>query len=347
MAGDRTIGFGILGSGNMARVYGDALTTQTTNGRLAAVALGTRAAALAAEFGAAVEPSAEALLARPDVDVVIIATPHSTHLPLALETASAGRHVYLEKPMALDSAECDTIIAACSRAGVLLTVAKQTRHGDPEMKAKQLIDEGAIGEIRYLRPMSPIAGLGIAPGNHWSSDPHEGDGFLDWGSHCCDAIRWFTGSEAIRVYADYENFSGLPVNGPTASVQFRLASRAIAQILMIYEVVPPGLGTNSNNQYLIVGSEGTLEFDLDTLRIGRDGRWETLLDLPTWINPLQPRNPRRIKRSALQVQDFIDALLEGRQPAIGGRDGRQAIEMAQAASRSAATGQAVTLPLAQ
>ena len=73
MAGD--IGFGILGSGNMGRVYGDALTTQVTGGRLVAVAMGSRAAGLAAEYGAAVEPTAEALLARPDVDVVVIATP--------------------------------------------------------------------------------------------------------------------------------------------------------------------------------------------------------------------------------------------------------------------------------
>ena len=118
--------------------------------------------------------SVEALLARPDVDVVVIATPHSTHLDLALATAAAGKHLYLEKPMALDTAECDRIIEACRAAGVALTVAKQTRHGDPEMLAKQLIDDGAIGDIRYIRPMSPTIGAGLAPGSHWSSDPKEG-----------------------------------------------------------------------------------------------------------------------------------------------------------------------------
>ncbi len=110
------IGFGIIGSGNMARVYADALATQVTGGRLTAIALGTRAESLASEFGVATEPSAESLAARPDVDVVVIATPHSTHLPLALEVAAAGKHVYLEKPMALDVAECDQIIDACNRA---------------------------------------------------------------------------------------------------------------------------------------------------------------------------------------------------------------------------------------
>ena len=140
------VGFGILGSGNMARVYADALATQVEGGRLVAIALGSRAAALAAEFGVDAEPSAEALLGRPDVDVVVIATPHSTHLPLALAAAAAGKHVYLEKPMALDVAECDQIIDACQRAGVQLTVAKQTRHMEMSMRAKEYIDEGRIGE---------------------------------------------------------------------------------------------------------------------------------------------------------------------------------------------------------
>ena len=116
MASD--IGFGILGSGNMARVYGDALTRDgvVPGGRLVALALGKRAPGLAAEFGVDEEPSVEALLGRPDVDVVVVATPHSTHLALATAAAAARKHVYLEKPMALNVAECDTIIQACRKA---------------------------------------------------------------------------------------------------------------------------------------------------------------------------------------------------------------------------------------
>src|SRR5689334_13646542 len=96
------LGFGILGSGNMARVYGDALTREgiVPNGRLVAIAMGSRAESLAGEYeGAVAEPSAEALLARKDVDVVVVATPHSTHLALCKQVAAAGKHIYLEKPM--------------------------------------------------------------------------------------------------------------------------------------------------------------------------------------------------------------------------------------------------------
>ncbi len=345
MTGD-DVGFGILGSGNMARVYGDALTTQVTGGRLVAIALGSRADALAGEFGVPAAPSVGALLDRPDVDVAIIATPHSTHLPLALAAATAGKHVYLEKPMALNVAECDLIIDASRAAGVQLTIAKQTRHMEMSMRAKEYVDQGLIGEIRYLRPMSVIPGLGIDPGNHWSYLPGEGDAFLDWGSHCCDAIRWFTGAEAVRVYSDYENFTGLPLEGPTACVQFRLSNGVVAQILLCYEVPPSGLGTGRNNQYLVVGSEGSIFWDLDRVELVTGKRDVRVWELPSWTIPeFKPRDPRRVANTARQVQGFVDDLRGGRPPRITGVDGRAAIEMAQAASTSAAEHRVVTFPL--
>ncbi len=344
---DNPIGFGILGSGNMARVYADALATQAHGGRVAAIALGSRAPSLAAEFGAAVETSAEALAARSDVDAVVIATPHSTHLALALAVAAAGKHVYLEKPMALDVAECDQIIEACRRAGVRLTIAKQTRHMEMSMRAKQYIDEGKIGEILFLRPMSVTPGSGfVNVPQSWPADPREGDAFLDWGAHACDAIRWFTGAEPVRVYADYENFTGLPLESPTAMVQIRLTSKAIAQILLCYEIGPSGFGTRRNNQYHIVGTEGSIFWDLDRVELWTGDREREVWELPSWTLPdFKPRDPRRIGNTARQLDDFIAALRDGHEPAITGEDGRAAIEMTQAAKLSAQTGRAVDLPL--
>ncbi|MEP6637742.1 MAG: Gfo/Idh/MocA family oxidoreductase [Chloroflexota bacterium] len=343
------ITFGILGSGNMARVYGDALTSQVSDGRLTAIALGTRAAALATEFEVEAEPSIEALVGRTDVDVVVIATPHSTHLPLALTAAAAGKHVYIEKPMALDVAECDQIIEACRVAGVQLTIAKQTRHMEMSMRAKAFIDTGRIGEILFLRPMSvtPGAGFSNVP-QSWPSDPREGDAFLDWGAHACDAIRWFTGAEPVRAYADYDNFTGLPLENPTAMVQFRMSSRAIAQVLMSYEIGPSGFGTRRNNQYEIVGTDGSIFWDLDRLDLVSGDRDVQTWELPSWTLPdFKPRDPRRVGNTARQLVDFIGSLRAGERPRITGEDGRAAIEMTQAAKLSAQTGRAVELPLAR
>jgi predicted dehydrogenase len=337
--------FGILGSGNMARVYGDALTTQVQDGRLTAIALGTRAPSLAAEYGVDPEPSIEALLARSDVDVVVIATPHSTHLPLALATAAAGKHVYLEKPMALDVTECDQIIEACRANGVQLTIAKQTRYMEMSMRAKAFIDEGRIGRLLFLRPMSVTPGAGVANApQSWPSDPREGDAFLDWGAHACDAIRWFTGADAVRVYADYDNFTGLPLENPTAMVQVRMTNGVIAQVLMSYEIGPSGFGTRRNNQ--LVGTEGSIFWDLDRIELLTGDRDVETWELPSWTLPdFKPRDPRRVGNTARQIVDFIASLRAGERPAITGEDGRAAIEMTQAAKESARSGRAVDLPL--
>jgi predicted dehydrogenase len=347
------VGFGILGSGNMARVYGDALATQVPGGALRAIMGGRNAASLAAEFGVAVEAAPEALFRRPDVEVVVIATPHSSHRDLALGAAAAGKHVYLEKPMALNVAECDEIIAACRRAGVQLTVAKQSRHFEMSLRSKRFIDEGLIGDIRYLRPMSVIPSTAsvakFVADSHWQY-PLEGDAFLDWGSHCCDAIRWMTGAEPVRVYADYENFDGIDASKPdgqTSAIQFRLSNRAIAQILLSYDVPPSNIGSGRNNQYLVVGSEGSIFWDLDRCELVTGDRESRIWELPSWTIPdFKPRDPRRIGNTARQVQGFVEDLLAGRPPRVTGQDGRAAIEMTQAASLSAARHQVVEFPLA-
>ena len=345
------MGFGILGSGNMARVYGDALTREgiVPRGRLAAIALGSRAESLAAEYpGVAVEASAEALLARKDIDTVVVATPHSTHLPLARAVAAAGKHVYLEKPMALDVAECDAIIDACRQAGVQLTIAKQTRHMEMSMRAKEHIDQGRIGDILFLRPMAvtPGAGFDNVP-QSWPSDPREGDAFLDWGSHACDATRWFTGADAVRVYADFDNFTGQP--GGAGSHRARpdppldrgdrpdpalLRDRAVGLRDAPKQPVPH----RRHEGLRVLGPRSLRALDR---RPRPDDLGAAVLDAAG----LQAARPAPIGNTSRQIVDFIEDVGSGRAPRITGADGRDAIEMTQAARLSAKTGRAIDLPL--
>jgi len=174
----------------------------------------------------------------------------------------------------------------------------------------------------------------------------EGDAFLDWGSHVCDALRWLTGAEGTRVYADYDNFTGAPIPSSTALVQVRMSNRTIAQIVLCYEIGPSGFGTRRNNQYTIVGTEGSIFFDLDRVELWTGDRDKQIWQLPSWTLPdFKPRDPRRIGNTGRQVNGFVADLLAGRPPKITGEDGRAAIEMTQAARQSAETGQAVDLPL--
>jgi len=335
-----TIGFGIIGTGMMGGTYAEALRTGTPHARLVAVTGGRRAGALAAEYGVPADPDVETLLARPDVDAVVIATPHTTHLPLSLAAAAAGKHVYLEKPMALSVAECDAIIEACRAAGVRLTVASQSRYNDISIRAKQLIDDGTVGPIRFFRVTSPTVGWDV-PADGWFVDPREGGAYLDWGPHGCDTLRWFTGSEATQAFGMMGNFGGIPAVDPSAMVSYRLASGAMAQLWMSYEIPAPGLG--SYMQWLCVGEAGMLDFTRDVLRVGKGDGWEVALELPPWDWSVDPKAPRRISLTARQVEQFARAIVEGTAHDISGEDGRAAIAMCEAAIQSAHEGRTVAL----
>jgi predicted dehydrogenase len=337
-----TLRFGIIGTGMMGSTYAEALRTQVRHGRLVAVAGGKRAEPLGAEYGVSAMPDVDALLERADIDAVVIATPHTTHHPLALAAASAGKHIYLEKPMALDTRECDAILEAARSAGVTVTVASQARYNEISIRARELIDDGTVGPITMFRVTSPTVGWDV-PADGWFVDPREGGAYLDWGPHGCDTLRWFTGSDATLAFGMMHNFGGIPAQDPSAMVSYRLASGAMAQLWMSYEIPAPGLG--SYMQWLCVGTSGMLDFTRDVLRVGRGDDWRAELELPAWDWLVDPKAPRRIAMTARQVEQFATAMLDGGRPDISGEDGRAAIEMVEAAIRSARTGEAVAIPL--
>ena len=111
------LGIGLLGSGYMGMTYAECIARFNSRTRLAAVSGGTRAPGLAEKYGVAFEPTYEGLLARPDVQAVLIATPHSVHRAQVEAAAAAGKHVLVEKPMATSVADCTAMIEACRQAG--------------------------------------------------------------------------------------------------------------------------------------------------------------------------------------------------------------------------------------
>ena len=347
MSGRRTIvrpvGLGIVGSGHMARTYANCLASHTHGTRLVAVTGGSRAPALAAEFGVPAEPDLAALLARDDVDAVILATPHSMHLPQTRLAAAAGRHVYVEKPMALNVAECDAMIEACRRAGVLLTVNKVSRFRASPRTAKRLLDDGRIGTLRMIRFTSSVPGYPHDT-KGWTADPAEGGVILDMGAHVFDQIRWLTGSEVRRVFATLRDFESHPPNHKSAMVQLELANGLPVQYWMSFEMPSPGVGSQS--QVVLMGSTGLIDCDyFGAVKVSVDGGWETVFVMPAFDGNRDPSSPVRLAAFAEQVQDFADAIVEGRAPAVLPADGRAAVEIAQAVVQSSATGRSVELPL--
>ena len=130
------IGIGMIGSGFMGLTYSEVVANHAQGSKLVAVTGGRRAAQLAADYGVAAEPDVEALVARSDVDAVVIATPDQDRLKITKLAAAVGKHVLAEKPMAPTVAECDAMIAACNAANVKLSVVKTERYRKITMKAK-------------------------------------------------------------------------------------------------------------------------------------------------------------------------------------------------------------------
>ncbi len=110
------LGIGMVGSGFMAHTYAEVVANYAQGGQLVAIAGGSRAPALAARYGVASEPSLAALLARDDIDAVVLAGPEQLRPEQRRQAAAAGKHVLAEKPMATSVAECDAMIAACDAA---------------------------------------------------------------------------------------------------------------------------------------------------------------------------------------------------------------------------------------
>jgi predicted dehydrogenase len=342
-----SVGFGLLGSGFMAHTYAECLAEHVTDGHLVAVAGGSRAPGLADEYGVAADAGPDALLARDDIQAVIIATPHSTHLPLTRAAAAAGKHVYIEKPMAVTLADCDAMIAACREAGVLLNVNNVTRHRASPGTAKRLIDEGRIGELRMIRILSSV--IGYIPDDHgWAHQPGEGGAWLDMGVHLFDATRWFTGSEVDTVFATIRDFGGDEHQRRTGLAQVVMQNGVLAQVFISFEMPSPGLGSQS--QWTFIGSDGIIESDsYGKVRLGRGDGWEEIFEMPPFALNADVYSPVRLEAFAEQTQEFAAAVQAGiaaASPALQGADGRAAVEIVEAASRSSETGQAVRLPIA-
>ena len=135
--------------------------------------------------------------------------------------------------------------------------------------AKRLIDEGAIGDLRFIRVTSSVVGY-LPDELGWVKDPGEGGAWLDMGVHLFDAMRWFTGSDVDTVFAAVRDFSGVEHLRRTGMAQLTLRDGIFAQVLISFEMPAPGLGSQS--QWTFVGADGIIESDFVREGPGRDRR---------------------------------------------------------------------------
>lgn len=142
-------------------------------------------------------PSLSAMLKKSAVDLVTIITPHNTHAPLALEALKAGRHVVCEKPMAIATAECDAMIAAARKNGVVLSTYHNRHWDSPIMAAVQHIESGMIGEVVRVEAHW---GTRSQPQDWWRTSKSISGGILyDWGVHLLEYSLQIIHSDIVEV----------------------------------------------------------------------------------------------------------------------------------------------------
>ena len=198
-ATERPVGFGILGCGRIGRWHAASLQAVAGAGLVAVSDLECRARdEFARKFGARAYDTAQALLEAEAVDVVSICTPPASHPHLIEAAALAGKHVLVEKPLALTLAEADRAICACARQGVQLGVAHQQRARSATMALHEMTAAGAFGEVlvataahTWHRPLAQRAR------DSWRGQRGAGgDVLLDQAVHAIDLLVWFLGAPA-------------------------------------------------------------------------------------------------------------------------------------------------------
>lgn len=336
---------GMVGSGFMGRTYSECLAKYCRGGRLAAVTGGKRGPGLAADYQVDYVPTLEAMLARTDVDAVLIATPQADHVGQVSAAARAGKHVLVEKPMGLSAAECDAMIAVCADCRVTLSVIQTVRFRGTAARAKQMIEAGKIGAVRMIDLRTVFEWVPLPDETHWLKDSKHGGLVLDQGSHNFDFLGWIAASPPARVFGKVTDFAGGSWPYPTAVAQVEFRNGVLAHSWMSFELPKPGL-PNSSFRALIVGEKGMLDVDgYGQLRACLDGQpWERVWEQPAidFIN--KPLAPERLEAFYTQVQDFVDSVRERRPPKVTGADGRAAIALIDALRQSSTTGEAVQFP---
>jgi predicted dehydrogenase len=320
-----------------------------------------RAESYAARYGGRVYCEFERMLAESGAQAVVIGTPHPQHAGASVRAAEAGVHVLVEKPMAATLADCDLMLAAARKAGTLLGVISQRRWYEPVLRMKAAIDAGKIGEPT----LGVFEMLSWRDPSYYRSDPWrgrwdtEGGGVLvNQSPHQLDLLQWFMGEidEISGCWANL-NHPGIEVDD-TAVATIRFRSGALGSIVTSVSQ-KPGLFTKvhvhgRSGASVGVETDRGATFVAGVSEIGEppiNDLW-TIPGEENLLAEFQAEDRARFKTinatthyHALQIQDFLRAIIEGRAPTVTGEDGRKVVAMFTAIYRSHREHKAVRFPL--
>ncbi len=322
----------MIGAGRVGKNHSRAITRHIAGGRIVALVdvMTQVREETAHEFGIDQHfDTLEVALEKVEFDAVVITTPTPTHLPITALAAENKKHVFLEKPMALNLEECDAIIKVTEKNGVLLQLGFMRRF-DPEfVAAAQRIEAGEIGQPMMIK--SNTHGPGLPP--PWARDLRTSNGMLaEVNSHDWDTTRWLMGSNQERVYTEVANFKGAAHNVDAPNfydnvlVNMKFENGGLG---LISGVCPCGYGYDARVE--IVGEKGIMQIgELQGQSIVVCTNRDQGL-----ISPIFRTWPERFEWGYINELDhFVSCIQNGTSPRAGGNEGRWAVAGVLAGTKS-------------
>ena len=310
----KTVRWGIIGAGDIVRRRVAPAINDLPNCELTAIARANadKAEEFAREFGAKRWYADWRELVKGDeVDAVYIATPVYLHAPQTIAAAEAGKHVLCEKPMAMNAAECDAMIAACEANGVKLGIAYYRRFYPVLARVREVLASGEIGRP-VVAQINSFEYVDLAPDDprHWFLEKAKNGGgpMMDFGCHRLEVLT--------NLFGSVRRMSSLAANvewkdrevEDTAVATLDFENGPIATVTVTH-------GANEHQDTLeIFGTEGSIH--IPTLNRGD-------IRMVTKGGERSESHPNGTNTDEPLIADFTDAVLSNKKPSIGGDTGRE------------------------
>lgn len=337
-----TLRFGLIGCGRVAPRHAESVT-QLADAALVAVAdvRASRAERFAKEYRAVPYTDYRRLLERADVDVVSICTPSGLHAGMAIAAMQAGKHVVVEKPMALSLADADAMLRAADETGRKLCVVLQNRYNPPMQDLRRVVDSGRLGRlllgsatVRWYRPQEYYEDEWHGT---WAMD---GGALMNQSIHHIDALQWLMGAPA-SVFAYTATLAHRMEAEDAGVAVIRFRNGALGTVEGSTITYPENL----EGSVAIFGERGSLKVGgtaLNRKTIWKiEGELEHEKELLT-RDQLDPASVYGTSHSAV-IADMIAAVREDRPPKTNGLEARRSVALVLAIYESARTGRPVDM----
>lgn len=338
------IRFGIIGCGTISGWHANAINS-LDGAELAGVYdyNGSAAESFAGKYGTKVFDTLEQLILSDDIDAVCICTPSGLHARQAVMAAKAGKHVIVEKPMALNPEEADKVIEAVEAGGVKLAVISQLRFSPAVKKLKEAVDSGLLGKIvmgdiymKFHRSQEYYDKGGWR--GKWAMDG--GGALMNQGIHGVDLLQYIMGPvESVFAYAGTLVRKIEVEDTAVAAVKFRNGAMGVIQATTsLYPGYPRRLEINGDKGSIVLEEDSIIHWDIEGMPLPEDISLQGTLSRAA-NDPAAFGNEGHIT----QIKDMLEALRNDRKPMVDAYEGKKPIDIINAVYQSAKSGKEIKL----